>query len=526
MKNLAYTVVFIALILAAFIVYHVALPYDNVFTDHGVQLNTVDAYYMVRYAEISPLYNVPDYYINYPKGNFQIETMFPDTIAITADSFGIDVIATAAWLPPILLLLTLPMVYVIARILFKDYRIALLSCFILVILPGEFMYRTCLGAGDRHCLEIFIFTTVMMFSLLAVRQFTIDISYAIMYIMVASILAIVYTIAWLGGVMIIPIIAIFLISLALVKWYNKWQIWAGIGYLGTMVLINPTVMNIIRLLPFNDTAMETQPLFYTEGMFDMSTMVMWYGITFFVLLVGIGVLAMGYQRNRKPEMLLFMVWTIVILVLTIVMRRWAYYLAINIAIITAFVMIYLLGIFKANKIKLTAAACVIVIIPLLFNGHSVASSDGGMMPNQWHECTEWLRSKSNPVYYMKSNNPGYGVVSHWNYGYWIVQQGRMPAYCTPGNHFNSRILVSKSIEQVAIVMDQKKLAYLIIDDRMMNIDIEQIRCEDDYEGIVIDPDLTIQDTAIYQLYYGIKNEYLDNTWQSSDGRVKVFEPIL
>jgi hypothetical protein len=159
------------------------------------------------------------------------------------------------------------------------------------------------------------------------------------------------------------------------------------------------------------------------------------------------------------------------------------------------------------------------------------------MPKGWQECCTWLRgqvdeygemtlhwSKADQNWYGLSENttlryitrednsyyigkdPGYGVLSHWNYGYWIAEAGHMPASYTPGDWFGDDIMCKSDITSD---IAKNRWKYIILDEEMFTIYSYSI-----FYSYSVRP----EDTAVYKLFYFEKP-----TWQSTDGKVKVFE---
>ncbi|MCJ7805197.1 hypothetical protein MUP46_00955 [Patescibacteria group bacterium] len=517
-----------------FLLFHIILPLHN-----GIQLNTVDAYYMVRYADIWPNIPAHDYFFNYPVGTEPMSQMvFPAMIALTAKLFHTDTTTAGAWIPPILFLLTLIPVYVIARALFKEKLIAALSVFLLALMPGEILSRTMLGAADYHCLEILLLTTIMMFGILAVK----DGKQRIVYSLFGLVFTGLYLLSWYGAPLFLFILAIFLIAL----FCKKWQAWVVIAIVyGAVYLFVPNIFkNLSIFIPnITTTVGEMMPLFFTAGQFDFVTVIGYFSIAFFLTLFGIGVLLHQYIKSKNKETLLFLVWSVIMLALTFSARRFAYYSAINIAIMSAFISVYIVKLFRTDKVKMTRIIVALTLMLCLLFGYRstvIATSGLGTMPKAWQECCTWLRTQPanvptdvkeglyftggveispgcyfggmlfDPVIYetQKSDRLNYGVLSHWNYGYWIVQAGHMPASYTPGNGCGNDILCKSDITLDIVA---NKWRYIILDKEMFTTNAYPIFYVNNVKP---------EDTAVYKLFYFGKP-----VWESTDGKVKVFEVL-
>lgn len=501
-----------------FILFHIVLPCAHG-VENGLQPNTVDAYYFLRYADIWPDYPQRDYFFKYPEGvGENHRTIFPTLIAVTAKILNTDITTASAILPPILFMLTLLAVYVIAYILFNSHLVASISIFILSVMPGEILHRTMLGASDRHCFEIFLLTTAMMFILLAIRNFK-KVIYFALFNLLALAFATFYLASWQGAPLIILISIIFV----LVMLYNKWQMWLTASCLGIgLYLIVPnaamTIPNLIKgtinLLASHSpssVATEVMPLFFSSGQFDIGIVIAYFSITFFLALFGIGVLIQQYVKSKDKTLLMFLCWTLAVLSMTFLMRRFVYYSAINIAILAAFTSVYIIKLFKANKLNMyRIIAMLIITIPLVLGYRSTitALSSFGKMPIEWQECCSWLRAEvqDDNGYYFTGEDPGGGIFSQWSYGYWIVREGHIPATYTPGGWGGDDILCKADISQDIV---DNKWKFIILDEEMFAANAQAIFYSNGTRP---------EDTAVYKLFYsGIP------IWQSSNGKVKVYK---
>ena len=550
----------IILIFICFVVFRIVLPLQSTFTENGVQFNTPDAYYMARYAEVYP--NIPelDYFFGYPDGmNPMPQMVFVALVANVSHLLNIDVMTSAAIIPPILMLFALIAVFVICRALFKNILIALVSVFILTIMSGEIMARTMLGAADYHCLEIALFTISVMFVVMAVKSRN-NWKWCVSYSVLAAIAIVDYMFAWAGGIMVIFIIGLFLLIWASVKlkWWHNLIIIIGLAvacagyYLGNTPRFMYYIHNFIDVFVPNigTVVSEEMPLFFTAGRFDFVPMWNYFGITFYLALFGLGFLIHNYKKYRKPEILLLLVWTVVILAMTFAQRRFAYYLGVNVAIIVAYIMVLVLSKIKTQATVIKASVGLFLVIVVPFARMDVVMADYGRMPKEWQECTAWLKQQANqPQYiefggvkvvvdtfamiegtnnyraYMRGDKPDYGVLSWWDYGNWIIVAGRTPALGTPINQdfgIASGILTETDTTEAIDKLKELQLRYVIITDEMFEGELYPI-----YPILIaakIDVDMAVfEDMLMYRLFYSNDVEGVGRVWQSGNYKVKVFE---
>jgi oligosaccharyl transferase (archaeosortase A-associated) len=250
-------------------------------------------------------------------------------------------------------------------------------------------------------------------------------------------------------------------------------------------------------------------------------------------IIGFFVLLWLYIRRRGEDnhWLLLFIWTLVVLVATIGQRRFAYYLAVNIALLTAFIswkLMWWVGLKNlvkrsesgvqtpinpggkkknVDKRDITigrglsigrVAVVAIVIFFLIFfwniqksvevvKAVYYAPSDG------WQESLLWMKDNTpepfgDPdAYYGLYEKPpegetfeypesAYGVTSWWDYGYWITRTAHRIPNTNPSQ-------AAEPIEKVA--------AYLLSSEVPHNQEIRDILHDFDTKYVAIDFDMTL-----------------------------------
>lgn len=496
--------VVLTLSIALAILFRVVLPFGNVFND-GVQLNTPDGYLMVRYADCWPDIPKYDYFLDYPVGSNVSITVWPTVIAIVARLTGMTNMESAAVLPPLLFLLTLIPLYVIGRTLFNKW-VAVGAVAIFCLLPGELLNRTMLGAADYHAWEIFLVANVMTLVILAIYNRK-DVVHCVAYSVSAAVLWLVYWASWPGALWLV-----FVLGIAFVVWLyvttKKRVLW--ILYTAVLVWIVGMVFyfmpgkamfylnEMVKMFSLNlgATVTEEMSLFFSFGKFDLNTSWLYFGVTFYFVLVGLGWMVYRYIKNRKPEDLVFLIWTLISLAMMICRRRYDYYFAINAAIIASFVMVSVaqyLSISKSNKIKIAVVVLMAVCLPLIRADVYISTADT-YMPQGWRDATHFLygekvkQDKSeytfnfggvecfNSISYMGERQDAYyvgniykfGVFSWWDYGYWIIEESHLPTYCEGSERdMEGSILVCPDPEKALASLRALKMRYVVVDHEML-----------------------------------------------------------
>jgi dolichyl-diphosphooligosaccharide--protein glycosyltransferase len=174
---------YIPLALIAFIVlsllFRIALPYHQIFTDEGIKYASNDSYTFMRMVD-NWVYNFPhvtgiDVYRIYPGNPGAVGfSFFNWMIAFISWLLGlgspsqhlIDVVGVC--FPAVLGALTVIPAYFLGKTLFNR-AVGLLAAALMVVMPGEFLGRSILGFTDYHVAETLFSMTAALFLILAVK---------------------------------------------------------------------------------------------------------------------------------------------------------------------------------------------------------------------------------------------------------------------------------------------------------------------------------------------------------------------
>jgi oligosaccharyl transferase (archaeosortase A-associated) len=252
----------------------------------------------------------------------------------------------------------------------------------------------------------------------------------------------------------------------------------GIGALGLIALsiVAPSLYSVVISAPNGIFGMQTggaltiaeaSSLFYDVNGFTLSKAYENFTAPVFLAsLIGMLILIANIARKPKPEEVLVLVWSVLILLTNYGQNRFAYYYAVNASVLAAYVGGLLLEKvkwneldekFKANvksfadipsflkffKIEQAAAVLAILVVLIMPVYGSAMLYTGGSVdpPNEWYEACTWLSSNTpdpgmdyNAIYDAPKNgenfkypDAAYGVMSWWDYGHYIEIIGhRMP----------------------------------------------------------------------------------------------------
>ncbi len=216
------------------------------------------------------------------------------------------------------------------------------------------------------------------------------------------------------------------------------------------------------------TVAEASPLLMEGGQFSLDGIQANFpGISvilspFFLSLVALVLLSIYYIRTQRNTYLLAIIWSIIVLFLTLAQVRFAYYYGVNVALLSGFLASWVLQKAGSSKLKdwatqskdpvklLTsnlkgAAVIVLILILIIYPSVSVSiltaqyASSGP--ENDWMSSVAWLGnntpSPGMDIYTIYQRPPdsqqypypttAYGVMSWWDYGHYIETIGhRMP----------------------------------------------------------------------------------------------------
>jgi len=303
----------------------------------------------------------------------------------------------------------------------------------------------------------------------------------------------------------------------------------GLGLVGLAVLymVNPSLLNsmlgkfsIFTPAGASLTILEMQPIFFPGGEFSLA--VAWGNFTtgFFLSFVSLGILIYLVIRQTEADRVLFLVWSLVILVATLGQRRFAYYFTVNVALLTGYFSWLILQFAgfrqpaaeatqKLEKLKkrgeqrkrreagrrlssspANMALGVIAVIFLVFYPNigplpdgrkpaiDVASHPQFAPSDAWCESLSWMKDNTpdpfgDPDFYyelyetpFEYPDTAYGVAAWWDYGYWIARMGHRIPNCNPGQAGAAsvaKLLTAQDEASANVKMNELGSRYLVLD---------------------------------------------------------------
>ncbi|HOO54598.1 MAG TPA: STT3 domain-containing protein [Methanothrix sp.] len=236
--------------------------------------------------------------------------------------------------------------------------------------------------------------------------------------------------------------------------------WRGLGY---FFLSGPAKEGILEAAPIYEV-------------FDFVSLP---GLSFAFSLFGIGVAIHYAWRSRLPkDQVLFLVWAVFTLTLTVFQARFLYLFSISGSILVALLFFWgadrTRASVKADSLKVRALHLALLAVILLPNvsGLTEIAEDRPEVAGDWLETLDWLE-KNTPATegFERPIRAGeYGVLSWWDYGNWILYQSRRPVVA---NNFHAgamdaaRFFLSEREEEAVAIADLRDARYVVTDEKMI-----------------------------------------------------------
>jgi len=241
------------------------------------------------------------------------------------------------------------------------------------------------------------------------------------------------------------------------------------------------------------TIAEARPILFDES---FTIRHVWSRFTIFSLTAVIGLFAVikeMHKKNYPSEIIFFCTWTVIVLILTIYQRRFAYTLAINFAILSGYFANMLYNMWKKEqqqskkqKVKkaasktplwetITNISIILIFISISSIFFFVPIVDTVLHPGtpstDWQESLMWLESNSPETsYYLENENfPEYGVLSWWDYGNWILYMAKRPVVANnfqTGVEDSARFFITSSESESLSILERRNVKYVITDTMM------------------------------------------------------------
>lgn len=229
---------------------------------------------------------------------------------------------------------------------------------------------------------------------------------------------------------------------------------------------------------------------------EFSLQALWGNFTasIFLCLIGVGVLIKKMLKADRHDLfnyLFIILGTATMVISTLAMVRFAYYLAIYASILSG-IMVYLIisvstrylernkkkmkWFDKAGDIMLVTVMLVFIFVPNFMISKQFSNPLEGSLTGGWEQAMTWMKDNTpepfpdKDYYYANYNNnlqsPSYSVLSWWDYGYWITYIGHRVPTCNPGStnrDIPAVFLTTTNMDNAIKVLQSAKSKYIVID---------------------------------------------------------------
>ncbi len=308
----------------------------------------------------------------------------------------------------------------------------------------------------------------------------------------------------------------------------------GLAAVGIFYAVDPSLLHSMlgRFKVFTpsvttQTVMEARGIFSGFDITSLTEHRVWYYFTtgFFIVPIALLLLIYAAVREKSAEKVLLLLWSVVMLVAMVGQVRFAYYFAVNVALLTGYFCWRIPGWIsrffdwigfrepssgdkgekrgKAGKREeqagfiylkpryISRAMAVIIVFFLAFYpniGEAKTTAENPWGPNDaWYSSLVWLRENSadpfqDPAFYYELYDKpqageeydypesAYGVMSWWDYGYWITRIAHRLPNASPAGQSRAReaaqFFTAQDEASANQVLDELGSKYVVLDFEM------------------------------------------------------------
>lgn len=205
-------------------------------------------------------------------------------------------------------------------------------------------------------------------------------------------------------------------------------------------------------------------------------------------IAGLAGLLFAVLRYRRPDRGVFFAWSLIMMLALLKQRRFSYYAAVNMAVLAAFTGVWIARTLadalpawpRRDRLRRATPAILVLLLtvgPNLWLAVAAARRQTGPT-HDWMAALHWMREHTPPPFddanhftadYRAAGGhalANYGVMSWWDYGYWIVQIARRAPVANPtqaGAPVAARFLLATDEADAAAIMHQCNARYVVVD---------------------------------------------------------------
>lgn len=213
-----------------------------------------------------------------------------------------------------------------------------------------------------------------------------------------------------------------------------------------------------------------------------SDFVSFFGLGLLIALFGLAALVVHMRRSPLQRgQVLFLVWTVFTMVLSVAQIRFLYIFSANAAILTGYLFFWAKdrinvaerpGRFDPQMTKILPLALLIVIVLPSAVGLMAMIENEPAIAGDWPEALRWLEDNTPATSNFEEPYavPEYSVLSWWDYGNWILYRSKRPVVA---NNFQAgavdaaRFYLSESEEEAMDILEYRGSRYVTTDESML-----------------------------------------------------------
>ena len=297
-----------------------------------------------------------------------------------------------------------------------------------------------------------------------------------------------------------------LIQIFFVHRNNRWGLLVVAGVVGVLsvfiiYIFSPFLYRYVATIVWSVASWNTlshtseeRPILIFGNEFSLQALWGNFTASIFLCLIGIGILIkkmLNADRSTLFNYLFITLGAIIMLMSTLAMVRFAYYLAVYVALLSGLVIYLIVEVAtqflkrntkkmkwfdKAGDIMLVTVMLVFILVPNFMISKQFTNPLEGSLTGGWEQGMKWLKDNSpepfkDPNYYYADYNdniqtPDYTVMAWWDYGYWITYVAHRVPTCNPGSS-NREIpgifLTTTNVDNAIEVLKLAKSKYIAID---------------------------------------------------------------
>ena len=229
---------------------------------------------------------------------------------------------------------------------------------------------------------------------------------------------------------------------------------------------------------------EAEPLFARPEIFFSSSILSNLGwnlvLSFIGLTLLISYLWRSWQDTEKRESkLLFIVFAVYTLILTVGQIRFLYLSSITMGILISILFFRVedyasgkaAGLGRLPRVSIIALLFILLVLPTAVEAMSITDATPPIS-GDWYNSLNWLEKNSNTTsfYDNPDKTPEYSVMGFWDYGNWVVYQAKRPVVANnfqTGIEDSSKFYLSEDENAATAVLDARRTKYVISDYNML-----------------------------------------------------------